>query len=81
MPIIHRARFYLSLDRAPNARPPICLLYAMWTLAASLSPKYSAYEEVFYERTRRYLELAEMKVRQLYLVMIRYFSLTKLGAW
>ncbi|RKF71198.1 Citrinin biosynthesis transcriptional activator mrl3 [Golovinomyces cichoracearum] len=61
MPIIHRARFYMSLNRAPHARPPICLSYAMWTLAASLSPKYNACEEVFYERTRRYLEMAEMK--------------------
>ncbi|CAD6505332.1 BgTH12-00823 [Blumeria graminis f. sp. triticale] len=61
MPIMHRTRFYASLDRAPHSRPPACLMYAMWTLAASLSPKYEAYEDVFYERARKYMELAEMK--------------------
>ncbi len=43
-------------------RPPICLRYAMWTMAASFSDKYSCIEDVLYERARKYLEAAEMKV-------------------
>jgi hypothetical protein len=37
----------------------------MWTMAASLSDKYSSFEAIFYERARRYLQDAEMKVRPL----------------
>jgi hypothetical protein len=63
MPMMHKLRYYASLDRAPHMRPPICLRYAMWTVAASLSDKYSSFEAIFYERTRRYLQDAEMKVK------------------
>jgi Fungal Zn(2)-Cys(6) binuclear cluster domain len=65
MPMMHKLRYYASLDRAPHMRPPICLRYAMWTVAASLSDKYSSFEAIFYERARRYLQDAEMKVRPL----------------
>jgi hypothetical protein len=63
MPMIHKLRYYASLDRAPLMRPPVSLRYAMWTVAASLSEKYSSFEPIFYERARRYLQHAEMKVR------------------
>jgi hypothetical protein len=62
MPMIHKLRYYTSLDRAPHMRPPIALRYAMWTIGASLSDKYSSFEPIFYERARRYLQDAEMKV-------------------
>ncbi|TVY37892.1 Citrinin biosynthesis transcriptional activator [Lachnellula occidentalis] len=61
MPMIHKVRFFASLDRAPHMRPPVCLLYAMWTVAASMSDEYSCYEDLFYERCRRYIQAAEMK--------------------
>lgn len=63
MPMIHKLRYYASLDRAPHMRPPVSLQYAIWTTAASLSEKYSSFEPIFYERARRYLQDAEMKVR------------------
>jgi hypothetical protein len=62
MPMMHKLRYYASLDRAPHMRPPICLRYAMWTVAASLSEKYSSFEDILYERARRYIQDAEMKV-------------------
>ena len=62
LPMIHKFRYYASLDRAPHMRPPICLRYAMWTMAASFSDKYRAYEDILYERARKYIEAAEMKV-------------------
>jgi Fungal Zn(2)-Cys(6) binuclear cluster domain len=62
MPMIHKLRYYASLDRAPHMRPPVCLRYAMWTVAASLSEKYTSFEPIFYERARRYIQDAEMKV-------------------
>ncbi|KAH6664927.1 fungal-specific transcription factor [Halenospora varia] len=61
MPMLHKYRYLASLDRAPHQRPPVCLRYAIWTMAASLSDKYSCYEDILYERSRRYLQEAEMK--------------------
>jgi hypothetical protein len=61
MPIIHRPRYYAAMDLAPNMRPPVCLRYIMWCLAASISPKYSFLQEHFYARSRKYSELDEMR--------------------
>jgi hypothetical protein len=33
----------------------------MWAIAASVSDKYIQYEDVLYERARKYAEQAEMK--------------------
>lgn len=62
MPVIHKYRYYASLDRAPQARPPICLRYAMWAMACSLSDKYMCLEDLMYQRARHYIQAAEMKV-------------------
>lgn len=62
MPILHKYRYLTSLDRAPQFRPPVCLRYGMWLIAASMSDKYQSYEGVFYERVRRYIHMDEMKV-------------------
>jgi hypothetical protein len=43
-------------------QPPICLRYAIWAQGASVSDDYKQYEEVLYERARKYVEQAEMKV-------------------
>lgn len=59
---MHTARFYAALKLGSNMRPPVCLRYAMWALAAAASPKYENFAEVFYERARKYIEAAEMKV-------------------
>jgi len=61
MPMMHKLRFYASLDRAPNMRPPVCLRYAMWTIAATLSDKYFDIEDLLYQRARKYIEAEEMK--------------------
>lgn len=83
MPIIHQTRFYMALDRPIQSRPPICLSYAMWTLATTLSAKYANYEEIFYERARRYLEREEMKVGQIpYRCLITNFLRNiETGSW
>lgn len=61
MPMIHRPRYLAAMNLAPNMRPPVCLRYAMWTNVCSISAKYSALAEVFYQRARKYAELDEMK--------------------
>lgn len=61
MPIIHRPRFLAALNLAPHMRPPICLRYIMWTMAASVVDKYEALQEHFYQRARKYAQMDEMK--------------------
>lgn len=60
-PIIHRRRFLAAMNLAPHVRPPVCLRYAMWCLAASITDRYAGLSEIFYRRARKYLELDEMK--------------------
>lgn len=61
LPMIHRARFLLSMDLAPHMRPAVCLRYAMWCHAATITPKYEQLAEHFYQRARKYAEQDEMK--------------------
>ncbi|KAJ5168279.1 uncharacterized protein N7482_003873 [Penicillium canariense] len=61
LPIIHRPRYYASLNLAPHMRPPICLRYMMWCHAASVSDKYYSLHNHFYQRSRKYAEADEMK--------------------
>ncbi|PTB64118.1 N-terminal binuclear Zn cluster-containing protein [Trichoderma citrinoviride] len=58
MPMIHRYRYMAAMNLAPSARPPVCLRYAMWTLACSISDKYTDLKDLFYQRARNY----EMKM-------------------
>ncbi|KAK9368339.1 fungal-specific transcription factor domain-containing protein [Lipomyces kononenkoae] len=61
VPMIHKPRYMASLNYPPNLQPPLYLRYAVWTLAASMSPKYRPYAAVFYNRTRKYLEQTQMR--------------------
>lgn len=47
--------------RAPNQRPPVCLRYAMWTMACSITDKYSDMKDLFYQRARKYVEADYIK--------------------
>jgi Fungal specific transcription factor domain len=61
VPVIHRPRYLAAMDLAPSMRPPVCLRYAMWTHACSITPKYSALADHFYTRARKYAEQDEMR--------------------
>ncbi|KAK3488686.1 fungal-specific transcription factor domain-containing protein [Neurospora hispaniola] len=61
LPMIHRARYFHAMNLAPNQRPPVCLRYAMWTLACSVSDRFLDLKELFYQRARKYLELDTIK--------------------
>lgn len=61
MPIVHRPRYLMTVNLAPNLRPPACLRYIMWCHAAMASDKYSFLHEEFYRRARKYAEMDEMK--------------------
>ena len=59
--MIHKYRYYASMDLAPERRPPICLRYIMWCHAASITDRYMHHQDIFYRRARKYIELDEMK--------------------
>jgi hypothetical protein len=61
MPMIHKFRYLAAMNLAPNQRPPVCLRYAMWTLAASVSDKYTNMKDHFYQRARKYVERDYLK--------------------
>ncbi|QPG99315.1 hypothetical protein C2857_001456 [Epichloe festucae Fl1] len=61
MPMIHRYRYLAAMNLAPNQRPPVCLRYAMWTLACSITDKYADLKDLFYQRARRYVEADYVK--------------------
>ncbi|KAI1393550.1 fungal-specific transcription factor domain-containing protein [Hypoxylon trugodes] len=61
IPIIHPTRYLQAFYSAPHMKPPMCLQYAIWALAAHGSPKYQVYHEIFYRRARQYIEADEMK--------------------
>ena len=61
LPMIHKARYQAMMSLAPHMRPPACLRYAMWALAAGISDRFDQYQAHFYQRARKYLELDEMR--------------------
>ncbi|KAL2199700.1 fungal-specific transcription factor domain-containing protein [Corynascus similis CBS 632.67] len=56
VPMIHKYRYLAAMNLAPAQRPPVCLRYAMWTLACSVSDKFQTLKDLFYARARKYLE-------------------------
>lgn len=60
--MIHKQRYFDSLEKPEPERAPLCLQYAMWASAASISEKYSPFEALLYERARKYIDIDEMKV-------------------
>ncbi|EXJ56395.1 hypothetical protein A1O7_06738 [Cladophialophora yegresii CBS 114405] len=64
-PIINKGRYLaaMSLPATSRLRPPVCLSYAIWCLAASVSPNYNAVTEHFYHRARKYIDVDEIAGR------------------
>ncbi|KAI0597688.1 fungal-specific transcription factor domain-containing protein [Biscogniauxia sp. FL1348] len=61
IPIIHPARYTQAFYSAPHMKPPLCLQYAIWSLASAMEPKYEPYHDIFYRRARQYAESDELK--------------------
>lgn len=62
MSIIRPSNYLRSFHSPPHMRPPMCLQYAIWTMAANGHPKYGRYHDALYRRARQYLEADELKV-------------------
>ena len=63
LPMLHKYRYLAGANLPPSLGPPLCLRYAVWTLAAAAAGVYADLPEVFYRRARKYAEADEMKVR------------------
>ncbi|KAM0563886.1 hypothetical protein ACHAPJ_000093 [Fusarium lateritium] len=61
LPMIHKYRYLAAMNLAPNQRPPVCLRYAMWTLACTITDKYADLKDLFYRRARKYVEADYIK--------------------
>ncbi|PSR75531.1 fungal-specific transcription factor domain-domain-containing protein [Coniella lustricola] len=61
MPMIHKYRYLAAMNLAPVQRPPVCLRYAIWTLACSVSDKFISLRDLFYQRARKYVEADYIK--------------------
>lgn len=61
VPTMHKYRFLAAMNLSPSMRPPVCLRYAMWCLAAGVTDRYSDLHHHFYQRARKYVEMDEMK--------------------
>ncbi len=48
------------MDLVYGQRPPICLRYIMWCLSATVTDKYMEFQDIFYRRARKYVEVDEM---------------------
>ncbi|GAB1311227.1 Citrinin biosynthesis transcriptional activator ctnR [Madurella fahalii] len=56
VPMIHKYRYLAAMNLAPAQRPPVCLRYAMWTLACAVTDKFQNLKGLFYQRARKYVE-------------------------
>ncbi|KAI2466576.1 hypothetical protein F4781DRAFT_434250 [Annulohypoxylon bovei var. microspora] len=61
IPIVHPSRYLQAFYSAPHMKPPMCLQYAIWALAAHGHSKYNTCHDVFYRRSRQYIDADEMK--------------------
>jgi hypothetical protein len=62
MPFVHQSRYLADMHLAPQAQPPMCLRYAIWTVASAHCQCHKEHTDIFYRRARQYLESDEMKV-------------------
>jgi hypothetical protein len=60
-PIIHPGRYMQAYHSGGHLRPPMALVYAVWTLATNGHDKYSPYHDAFHRRARHYLEEDELR--------------------
>lgn len=61
IPIIHPGKYLQTFYGPLLRKPPMCLRYAIWALAAAGNNKYDEYHEIFYRRSRQYMEADTMK--------------------
>ncbi|KAI5459956.1 hypothetical protein BGZ63DRAFT_360107 [Mariannaea sp. PMI_226] len=72
IPIIHPGRYLQAFYGSPLMKPPLCLQYSIWALAAVGHVKYDKYHEIFYRRARQYIDADEMKGQGEYFITVNH---------
>ncbi|KAK8055860.1 transcription factor SEF1 [Apiospora rasikravindrae] len=72
IPILNQQRYLQEFYSPPHMKPPMCLQYAIWSIAAIENDKYGASREVFYQRARQYAEADEMKGQGEHFLTVRH---------
>ncbi|KAK7940862.1 binuclear zinc transcription factor [Apiospora aurea] len=72
IPILNQQRYLQEFYSPPHMKPPMCLQYAIWAIAAIENNKYSASRDVFYQRARQYAEADEMKGHGEHFLTVRH---------
>ncbi|KAF7591020.1 hypothetical protein BBP40_002038 [Aspergillus hancockii] len=60
-PILQRWRYHVWAKQLKKSEAQICLQYAMWTVAASLSAHFQSLRDTLYQETRRALDAMDLK--------------------
>ncbi|EAQ91804.1 hypothetical protein CHGG_00039 [Chaetomium globosum CBS 148.51] len=60
-PMLHQASYTAGLRLPPHMRPPMCLQYIVMASAAATSETYRHLSEPFYQRSRAYAEVDELR--------------------
>lgn len=79
IPMINKTRFLAARRLGLNGPSIFALQYAMWSIAASVSPKYGRLCEVFLQRARKYTEQIELDVS--WSTRVRGLANRILGNW
>ncbi|KAE8356274.1 fungal-specific transcription factor domain-containing protein [Aspergillus coremiiformis] len=60
-PILQRWRYHIWTKQPKKSEAQVCLQYAMWTVAASLSAHFQSLRDTLYQETRRTLDAMDLK--------------------
>ncbi|KAH7378032.1 hypothetical protein BKA64DRAFT_766797 [Cadophora sp. MPI-SDFR-AT-0126] len=61
IPMISKLRFYATRRLGLNGGPLLALQYAMWSIAASVSPRHEKLCEAFLQRAKKYAQRMEVE--------------------
>ena len=76
VPILHRRRYLLWARDQTKSRPRVCLQYAMWALASSLSAQFQHTRDILYRQCRELLEGLESVDSEM-----EAFEIERVQAW
>jgi Fungal specific transcription factor domain len=76
IPVLQRTRYFTWAKNPAKSDSRVCLQYAMWTLAASLSTHCQSIRDSLYAHTKRMLDLIESKDNEM-----DFFDIEQAQAW
>lgn len=69
-PILQRWKYQVWAKQPKKSDGQICLQYAMWTLAASMSAQFQGIRDALHQETRRMLDILDLRCSRMEMVTI-----------